>query len=144
MFEIEAWTAGDGGFDLQQQQLAPVGERIENGLENTRKSSSRNRRRTRKSDKGGGDNLNCTKTLSREVISRYFYMPITKAARELNVGLTQLKKRCRQLGIRRWPHRKLMSLQTLINNVQAPTYFHNLDSSHFSQNVLWYWPLISN
>ncbi|CAI9757543.1 unnamed protein product [Fraxinus pennsylvanica] len=59
---------------------------------------------------------NC-KILSRETISQYFYMPITQAARELNVGLTLLKKRCRELGIRRWPHRKLMSLQTLIKNV---------------------------
>ncbi|RHN63666.1 putative transcription factor Nin-like family [Medicago truncatula] len=59
-----------------------------------------------------------TKNLSRKIISQYFYMPITQAARELNVGLTHLKKRCRELGIRRWPHRKLMSLQTLINNIQ--------------------------
>ncbi|TKY55088.1 RKD1 protein [Spatholobus suberectus] len=59
-----------------------------------------------------------TRMLSRKTISQYFYMPITQAARELNVGLTLLKKRCRELGIRRWPHRKLMSLQTLINNVQ--------------------------
>ncbi|XP_043705053.1 protein RKD1 [Telopea speciosissima] len=56
--------------------------------------------------------------LTRNAISRYFYMPITQAAKELNVGLTQLKKRCRELGIGRWPHRKLMSLQTLINNIQ--------------------------
>ncbi|XP_051136507.1 protein RKD2-like [Andrographis paniculata] len=56
--------------------------------------------------------------LSKEVISQYFYMPITKAACELNVGLTLLKKRCRELGIKRWPHRKLMSIQTLIKNVQ--------------------------
>ncbi|WRX18992.1 RWP-RK domain - like 5 [Theobroma cacao] len=56
--------------------------------------------------------------LSRKVISQYFYLPITQAAKELNVGLTLLKKRCRELGIRRWPHRKLMSLQTLIRNVQ--------------------------
>ncbi|KAL8548978.1 hypothetical protein ACS0TY_008029 [Phlomoides rotata] len=60
-----------------------------------------------------------SKKLTRKMISQYFYMPITQAARELNVGLTLLKKRCRELGIRRWPHRKLMSLQTLINNVQA-------------------------
>ncbi|XP_044484069.1 protein RKD1-like [Mangifera indica] len=58
------------------------------------------------------------KLLSIESISKYFYMPITKAAKELNVGLTLLKKRCRELGIKRWPHRKLMSLQTLIKNVQ--------------------------
>ncbi|CAN1839624.1 Protein RKD1 [Linum perenne] len=44
-------------------------------------------------------------------------MPITKAARELKVGLTALKKRCRELGVKRWPHRKLKSLQKLIDNV---------------------------
>ncbi|CAL9240654.1 unnamed protein product [Arabidopsis halleri] len=56
--------------------------------------------------------------LSKETVSRYFYMPITQAAMELNVGLTLLKRRCRELGIRRWPHRKLMSLNTLISNVK--------------------------
>lgn len=60
-----------------------------------------------------------SKMLTKEVVSQYFYMPITQAAKELNVGLTCLKKRCRDLGIRRWPHRKLMSLQSLINNVQV-------------------------
>ncbi|KAI3673410.1 hypothetical protein L6452_39529 [Arctium lappa] len=70
-------------------------------------------------DQGGcGFSYPMRMTLSREMISRYFYMPITQAAKELNVGLTLLKKRCRELGIRRWPHRKLMSLQTLITNVQ--------------------------
>lgn len=59
------------------------------------------------------------KNLSRKTLSKYFYMPITQAAKKLNVGLTLLKKRCRELGIRRWPHRKLMSLQTLIKNVQV-------------------------
>ncbi|KAG8076364.1 hypothetical protein GUJ93_ZPchr0006g41930 [Zizania palustris] len=59
------------------------------------------------------------RSLTFELVSRYFYMPITQAARELNVGLTLLKKRCRQLGIPRWPHRKMKSLQALIDNVQA-------------------------
>ncbi|WCJ35935.1 RWP-RK domain-containing protein [Euphorbia peplus] len=59
-----------------------------------------------------------SKGLTKEAISKYFYMPITQAAKELNVGLTLLKKRCRELGIQRWPHRKLMSIQTLIKNVQ--------------------------
>lgn len=65
------------------------------------------------------NNNNVSKTLTKEIISQYFYMPITRAAKELNVGLTLLKKRCRELGIQRWPHRKLMSLQTLIRNVQV-------------------------
>ncbi|GJN18666.1 hypothetical protein PR202_gb05849 [Eleusine coracana subsp. coracana] len=51
-------------------------------------------------------------------IRKYFYMPITKAAREMNVGLTVLKKRCRELGVARWPHRKMKSLRALILNVQ--------------------------
>ncbi|XP_073294282.1 uncharacterized protein [Primulina huaijiensis] len=62
-------------------------------------------------------NSSGSKVLTRQMISEYFYMPITQAAKELNVGLTLLKKRCRELGIQRWPHRKLMSLQTLIKNV---------------------------
>ena len=57
--------------------------------------------------------------LTKEEISKYFYMPITQAAKELNIGLTLLKKRCRELGIPRWPHRKLMSIQTLIRNVKV-------------------------
>lgn len=68
------------------------------------------------------EKLHSSKLLSRETISQYFYMPITKAAKELNVGLTLLKKRCRELNIRRWPHRKLMSLQTLIKNVQVTNF----------------------
>ena len=57
--------------------------------------------------------------LSRETISEHFYMPIAHAAKQLKVGLTPLKKSCRQLGIQRWPHRKLTSLQTLISTVQV-------------------------
>ncbi|KAL9665721.1 hypothetical protein QQ045_000041 [Rhodiola kirilowii] len=68
--------------------------------------------------KAKDEQLSSPKLLTRKMISQYFYMPITQAAKELNIGLTLLKKRCRELGIRRWPHRKLMSLQTLINNVQ--------------------------
>ncbi|XP_058096313.1 protein RKD3-like [Magnolia sinica] len=58
------------------------------------------------------------RSISFKELSRYFYMPITQAAKEMNVGLTLLKKRCRELGIPRWPHRKMKSLQTLIKNVQ--------------------------
>jgi hypothetical protein len=56
-----------------------------------------------------------------EEIRKYFYMPITRAAREMKVGLTVLKKRCRELGIVRWPHRKMKSLRALILNVQVIT-----------------------
>ncbi|KAJ0229461.1 RWP-RK domain-containing protein [Hirschfeldia incana] len=59
-----------------------------------------------------------SKALTMETISLYFYMPITQAARELDVGLTLLKRRCRELGFARWPHRKLMSLLALISNAK--------------------------
>ncbi|KAJ1701360.1 hypothetical protein LUZ63_001139 [Rhynchospora breviuscula] len=58
------------------------------------------------------------RVLTLKEVSQYFYMPIIQAAKELNVGLTLLKKKCRDLGIPRWPHRKMKSMQKLINNVQ--------------------------
>jgi len=51
-------------------------------------------------------------------LSRFFHMPITQASKELKVGLTVLKKRCREFGIPRWPHRKMKSLDSLIQNIQ--------------------------
>lgn len=61
--------------------------------------------------------------ISKEEIRKYFDMPISKAAKELNVGLTVLKKRCRELNIKRWPHRKIKSLEALINNVKVRSCF---------------------
>ncbi|XP_073119961.1 uncharacterized protein [Henckelia pumila] len=57
-------------------------------------------------------------TLELDDIQKYFDIPITRAAKELNVGLTVLKKRCRELNIMRWPHRKIKSLKSLIHNVK--------------------------
>jgi hypothetical protein len=57
--------------------------------------------------------------LGLEEIQKHFNMPITQAAREMKVGLTVLKKRCRELKIMRWPHRKIKSLNSLINNVKV-------------------------
>jgi len=57
--------------------------------------------------------------LELDEIQRHFNVPITKAAKEMNVGLTVLKKRCRELNIMRWPHRKIKSLKSLINNVKV-------------------------
>ncbi|PWA91553.1 hypothetical protein CTI12_AA087800 [Artemisia annua] len=57
--------------------------------------------------------------LSKEVVAQYFNLPVKQAANKLNVGLTVLKRRCRQLGFKRWPHRRLMSLDLLISTLQA-------------------------
>ena len=37
-----------------------------------------------------------SKVLSKETIPQYFYMLITQAAKEPNLGLAPLKKRCRE------------------------------------------------
>ncbi|KAF8101469.1 hypothetical protein N665_0205s0062 [Sinapis alba] len=57
-------------------------------------------------------------SFSREDMKQYFKMPIAKAAKELDVGLTLLKKRCRELGFSRWPHRKLTSIEGIIANLK--------------------------
>jgi hypothetical protein len=62
------------------------------------------------------------KPLTFELVSRHFCMPIKQAVQELKVGVTMLKKQCRELGIARWPHRKVKSLNTLIDNIQVSAY----------------------
>ncbi|KAF8101090.1 hypothetical protein N665_0210s0025 [Sinapis alba] len=56
--------------------------------------------------------------LSLEDLSKYFGVPIVEASRNLNIGLTVLKKKCREFGIPRWPHRKIKSLDSLIHDLQ--------------------------
>ncbi|KAL9674561.1 hypothetical protein QQ045_030833 [Rhodiola kirilowii] len=114
----------DNGVALSQQTHLPVQMSVENEIlvENGgQKSEMGKDGRTRRSRKRsarqmGGDS--CAESLTWEILSQYFYMPIAQAARELNIGLTLFKKRCRELGVRRWPHRKLMSINSLIKNVK--------------------------
>ncbi|XP_059292686.1 protein RKD1-like [Lycium ferocissimum] len=98
------WSEMSGGFGLSTQLPGIFG--------NQEKIMTNDRVEEIITEKGK------QKMLSRETISKYFYMPIIQAAKELNIGVTFLKIRCRDLGIQRWPHRKLMSLQTLIKNVK--------------------------
>ena len=58
-------------------------------------------------------------SLSREIISHYFHVPLHQAAKHLNVSLSLFKLQCRDVGILRWPYRKLLSLQRLINQFQV-------------------------
>ena len=52
----------------------------------------------RKSEEGPRSGPGKKQGLTFELVSRYFSMPIKQAARELDVGLTVLKRRCRALG----------------------------------------------
>ncbi|KAG2488242.1 hypothetical protein HYH03_013233 [Edaphochlamys debaryana] len=54
-----------------------------------------------------------------EAIRATFDLPVRQAAKRLGMGGTQLKRRCRALGIRRWPQRKLASLARVAEAVAA-------------------------
>ncbi|XP_061349629.1 protein RKD1-like [Gastrolobium bilobum] len=105
---LSVWNEVDAGFgsDKPVHSLCNNGESVKEMKEDLKGKRCRE------------EKSSSARMLSRKTLSQYFYMPISQAARELNVGLTHLKKMCRELGIQRWPHRKLMSLQTLIKNVQ--------------------------
>ncbi|XVE56922.1 hypothetical protein DITRI_Ditri04bG0049800 [Diplodiscus trichospermus] len=107
------WNELGSLFEPCNKQMHSQGNNVED------RSGEELKEETKAGKRCGEEKCNSSaKLLSRKVISHYFYMPITQAANHLNIGLTLLKKRCRELGIRRWPHRKLMSLRTLIKNVQ--------------------------
>ena len=60
------------------------------------------------------DSKECTRDYSYEELSRYFHMPINDVSSELGICATLLKKICRKHGIKRWPHRKIKSLDNMI------------------------------
>ena len=78
----------------------------------------------------GGSGRGFRHLLSREIIAEHFNEPIEKAAKELNIGTTQLKKRCRELGINHWPQRQLTSLQTLIDRAEVKNYIFLIPLYH--------------
>lgn len=49
-----------------------------------------------------------------ENISKYFNLDIWRAASELGICETLLKRRCREIGIKKWPRRKIRSLERII------------------------------
>ena len=52
--------------------------------------------------------------MSEKEISTQFHLPIILAAKKLGVCVTALKSRCRQLGISRWPFRKVRKVDNVI------------------------------
>jgi hypothetical protein len=54
-----------------------------------------------------------------EKLQSVFHKPINDAAAALGMGVTVLKKLCRDRGIQRWPYRKLSSVDKLIESVKA-------------------------
>ena len=53
-----------------------------------------------------------------EKLQSVFHLPINDAAASLGMGVTVLKKLCRDREIKRWPFRKLSSVDKLIESVK--------------------------
>uniref|UniRef100_A0A7S1T3W8 RWP-RK domain-containing protein n=1 Tax=Tetraselmis chuii TaxID=63592 RepID=A0A7S1T3W8_9CHLO len=58
------------------------------------------------------------KDLPIESIARYFHLPIHVAADQLKVGETWLKQKCREYDIKRWPYRKVKSLDKMLGKLR--------------------------
>lgn len=56
--------------------------------------------------------------ITKEMLQLKYLLPIKKAADELGLGVTLLKRLCRMYHIDRWPQRKLASLDKLIQPFQ--------------------------
>ena len=57
--------------------------------------------------------------LTLDQLSACFHMPSDQACKQLGIGLTVLKRLCRKYEIKRWPFRKMKSLDRLIKNVKS-------------------------
>ncbi|KAF3789350.1 RKD1 protein [Nymphaea thermarum] len=99
-------------FENRGVEHCSSGSTVLNGLiENGEKKNDESLKRKKYGSERG-------KEITFVELSKYFYMPITQAAKKMDVGLTVLKKKCREYGIPRWPHRKMKSLRSLIRSVQ--------------------------
>lgn len=69
-------------------------------------------------------------------VQSVYHRPISEAAQVLDMGVTVLKKQCRDQGIARWPFRKLQSIDKLIQSVQSVRCAHFLVAKYKKQLCL--------
>ncbi|KAH7302646.1 hypothetical protein KP509_23G081500 [Ceratopteris richardii] len=67
----------------------------------------------RRSKTGAG-----THRLRMSELSTHFHLSVVDAAKKLGVSQTTLKKACRKFGLKRWPGRKVRSLESTINGLE--------------------------
>eukprot|EP01116_Phalansterium_solitarium_P019477 TRINITY_DN544_c0_g1_i3.p1 TRINITY_DN544_c0_g1~~TRINITY_DN544_c0_g1_i3.p1 ORF type:complete len:810 (-),score=190.40 TRINITY_DN544_c0_g1_i3:169-2598(-) len=58
-------------------------------------------------------------SISFDMLSRNFHRPLKEVSKDLGVCSTMLKKICRGFGIKRWPHRKIRSLNRMIRSLET-------------------------
>nr|BAF99249.1 minus dominance protein [Gonium pectorale] len=85
-------------MDAFLKQITCEGYRLEKGKEKPPSAVPLAKVLARKADLTSAD------------ISSYFHLPIKEASKCLGISTTYLKRICRQLGIPRWPYRKVASL----------------------------------
>ena len=51
-------------------------------------------------------------------VAAVVHLPISKAAARLDIGVTTLKKYCRQMDIKGWPYRQIESLRRFEKDLQ--------------------------
>lgn len=73
-----------------------------------------------------------------EQLKARFHLPMEDVARDFSVSPTLFKKICRRNGIPRWPHRKIRSIDRLIDTLKGalPTSLHETDVLHSEINRL--------
>lgn len=54
-----------------------------------------------------------------EDVQQVFEMPFVHAAATLGISTTVFKKMCRNLGVKHWPYRRLLSLKRLLKSLSA-------------------------
>jgi len=52
-------------------------------------------------------------------LSQYFHLPINQVSQELGICATVLKKICRKCGVPRWPHRKIKSIDRIVQVLES-------------------------
>lgn len=57
-------------------------------------------------------------------LKEYLHLPISEAAKKMNLCLTVVKKICRRSGLRRWPYRKVLSFYIISGS--PPNVYRNL------------------
>uniref|UniRef100_A0A7N0UIW0 RWP-RK domain-containing protein n=1 Tax=Kalanchoe fedtschenkoi TaxID=63787 RepID=A0A7N0UIW0_KALFE len=112
MSEVHQLRRPGHGLDLDLN-LPPYSEASLSDSQSSRNDSSDSACESKRSE---------SKVASRiqlEDLVQYFDLPIKEASKRLKVGLTVLKKKCREFGIPRWPHRKIKCLDGLIHTLEV-------------------------
>jgi len=68
-----------------------------------------------------------TSGITLDMLREHFHLPIQAVAAEFGICVTKLKKICRIHGIARWPQRKVLSLNNMIDQLQSELASGRLD-----------------